>query len=64
MNDDVDVRREFDLQLAPRYTKNTWRPGEELTFTNLAHRLAEFSILYNMTPPDHWWGWSFWWDEV
>jgi hypothetical protein len=64
MNDNVDVDKEFDLHIGgPRYGKHKWGPGES-EYTTLPHRLTEYKILFNLTPPDDWWGWSFWWDDV
>jgi hypothetical protein len=56
---EIRVHDDFDLQLAPRFPYKFYRPLKELTpWTGLRHRLKEYSVLYNATPTDSWWGWD------
>jgi hypothetical protein len=49
---------DFALSMAPRYHLDDWPLGCD--FSDLAHRLKEYRMLYNMTPGEDWWGWNFW----
>jgi hypothetical protein len=51
---------DFQLKLAPRfpwtkYIPPFWRRTRR--YTNLAHRLEEYQVLYNETPDETFWGW-------
>ncbi|KAG7362242.1 hypothetical protein IV203_025908 [Nitzschia inconspicua] len=49
---------DFEWKLAPRYHMYDWPTG--CKYSDLAHRLKEYRLLYNMTPRGDWWGWNFW----
>jgi hypothetical protein len=53
---------DFALMPAPRYELGHWPIG--CRQSNLRHRLKEYAILYNATPPSDWWGWNLWHEDV
>lgn len=58
------VEHEMKLVRAPRYDRNTYTFGnyneaKSKRFFHAYHRLEEYKFLYNETPPETWFGWSF-----
>lgn len=53
---------DFQLKVAPRFPLEAYYPSSKRThwfnyFTNLAHRMEEYQVLYNETPDSSFWGW-------
>jgi hypothetical protein len=51
-------KEDFQLMTAPRYNVDDWPTGCE--YSDMAHRIKEYRLLYNATPDQDWWGWRFW----
>ncbi|KAL3780466.1 hypothetical protein ACHAWO_011789 [Cyclotella atomus] len=57
---------EYKLEQAPRYNKTMFMVYsgreywvESIRWLHVGHRLKEYIFLYNQTPPETWFGWSF-----
>lgn len=53
---------DFVLEIGPRFPRRHWKIG--CPFSDLRHRLNEYKLLYDMVPPDDWWGWEFWISQI